>query len=63
MENDLKKQQDKKDLDRIIDRMIRHYKFNLAIEKATGGSEEKIKQYKGDIRLLEDLRNGKLELK
>lgn len=63
MENNFKKQQDKKEFDRIIERMIRHYQYRLKIDENTGTSEKTIEEYKECIQLLEDLRDGKLELK
>ena len=63
MENNFKKQQDKKEFDRIIERMIRHYQYRLKIDENTGTSEKTIEEYKECIQLLEDLRDGKIEVK
>ncbi|MBQ3502537.1 MAG: hypothetical protein IJA72_02625 [Clostridia bacterium] len=62
-ENKFKKQQDRKEFNSIIERMIRHYKYTLKIDEATGTDEKTIEEYKENIQLLEDLRDGKIELK
>ena len=62
-ENQLKKQQDKKEFDRIIDRMIRQYQYRLEIDRATGTDEKTIEEMEENIRFLEKLRDGKIELK
>ena len=63
MNTEIKKKQDKKEFNRIIDRMIRQYKYRLQIDEATGTDEKTINEYKENIRFLEDLRDGKLEVK
>ena len=58
--NNIKKQQDKKDFDRIIDRMIRDYEYQIKINE---NLPVDVEDYKENVKLLEDLRDGKIELK
>lgn len=62
-ENKFKNKQDKKEFDRIIDRMIRHYQYRLKIDKATGTDEKTIEEMEENVQFLEKLRDGKIELK
>ncbi len=60
--NKFKKQQDMKEFNSIIERMIRHYKYTLKIDEATGTGEKTLEEYRENIEFLEDLRDGKFEL-
>lgn len=57
---DFKKQQDRKELDRIIGRMIRNYEYRLKLDQATGVCQKLLNEYKENIKFLEDLRDNKL---
>ena len=63
MDTEIKKKQDKKEFDRIIDRMIRHFQYRLKIDEATDTDEQTIEEMKENIQLLKDLRDDKIELK
>ena len=63
MDGEIKKQQDKKEFDRIIERMIRHYQCKMQVDKANGVNLKVINEYEENIKFLEDLRDGKIELK
>lgn len=62
MDSEIKKKQDKQEFDRIIDRMIRHYQFTIKIEQSTGVSQRLLNEHRENIKFLEDLRDGKIEL-
>ena len=49
--------------ERLIAGMIRDYEYRLRVDKTTGSSEETIEEDKKKIKFLEDLRDGKIELK
>ena len=59
MERDLKKQRDKKEFDRIINRMIRFYQCQININQ---NLPVDVEDYKENVKFLEDLRDGKIQL-
>ncbi len=63
MNNEIKKKQDKKEFDRIIDRMIRHYQYQIKINENIPALSEIVAGHRENVKFLEDLRDGKLELK
>ena len=59
MNNDIKKKQDKKEFDAIINRMIRHYQYQIKINE---NLPVDVDDYKENVKFLEDLRDGKIEI-
>ena len=53
------KENNRKELDTIINRMITHFRYRAKIDKATGTSQETIDEIEENIKFLEDLRDGK----
>lgn len=60
MNSEIKKQQDKKEFNRIIDRMIRFYQYQIKINE---NLPVDVEDYKENVKFLQDLRDGKIELK
>ena len=60
---DFKKQQNIKECERIIERMIRHYEYRLKLDQSTGVSQRLLEEYRENIKFLEDLHDGKLQVK
>ena len=59
MTDDIKKKQDKKEFDAIINRMIRYYKYQIKINE---NLPVDVDDYKENVKFLEDLRDGKIEI-
>ena len=59
MNTEIKKKQDKKEFDRIINRMIRHYQYQIKINE---NLPVDVEDYKENVKFLESLRDGKIEL-
>ena len=62
MNSEIKKQQDKQEFDRIIERMIRHFNYRLKIDQATGTAQRTLDETRENIKFLEDLRDGNIDL-
>lgn len=60
MNSEIKKKQDKKEFDSIINRIIRHYQYQIKINE---NLPVDVEDYKENVKFLEDLRDGKIELK
>ena len=56
MNSEIKKKQDKKEFDSII----RHYQYQIKINE---NLPVDVEDYKENVKFLEDLRDGKIELK
>lgn len=48
---------------RIIERMIKHYKYQIKINENIPAMQTIVEEDKENVRFLEDLRDGKIELK
>ncbi len=59
---DAKNKQDRQEFDRLIERMIRDYRYRIKIDKMTGTCQRLIEEEEKIIEFLEDLRDGKIEL-
>lgn len=57
MNSEIKKKQDKKEFDSIINRMIRHYQYQIKINE---NLPVDVEDYKENVKFLEDLRDGKI---
>lgn len=59
MNTEIKKQQDKKEFNRIIEQMIRYYQYQIKINE---NLPVDVEDYKENVKFLEDLRDRKIGL-